>query len=468
VLNLQKINEGKMKLPQILSIYFNEETENETGKITKLLENEFEFTEMSYDSDISEYLFVNEPDICILSFAKLRNEVEKNVKFIAERFPQILILIYSQNITSAVTKKLSAVGANGFISQTDKKSDILHKIKSLIKQKNGQNSVVKELGKKHILRKIIGKSPLFTAELEKLPIYAECDVCVLIVGETGTGKELIARSLHYLSPRTNKPFVPVNCGAIPVDLIENELFGHEKGAYTSAAFSQKGLIQEANGGTLFLDEIDSLPLNSQVKLLRFLQDKEYRLLGSTKLHKADIRIIAASNSNLEQLSAEGKFRLDLYYRLNVMQIFLPPLKDRIDDILPLANHFSAKYSKEFNKPLYEIEPAAIQKLQFHDWKGNVRELENVIERAVLLTKNDKILASDIFLGQTKKESFQETFQTAKAKVVEKFEKSYIRQILTNCNGNISQAAKAAGKDRRAFFELIKKYQINVDKFRLQK
>jgi two-component system, NtrC family, response regulator GlrR len=459
-----------MTLPQILSIYFDEQPKNETGKITNLLaKTDSQVTERLYDSDILTYLSENKTDICLLYFCgKLCIEVEKTVKIIVERFPQIPIIICLQSVESAVTKKLSDAGATDFISLTAEKQEVLHKIQHLIKQKNKQNSVVKEIGKKHILRKIIGKSPLFASELEKLPIYAECDVCVLIVGETGTGKELIARSLHYLSPRTNKPFVPVNCGAIPVDLVENELFGHEKGAYTSAAFSQKGLIQEANGGTLFLDEIDSLPLNSQVKLLRFLQDKEYRLLGSAKLHKADIRIIAASNSNLEQLSSEGKFRLDLYYRLNVMQIFLPPLKERIDDILPLANHFLAKYSKEFNKPLYEIEPAAIQKLQFHDWKGNVRELENVIERAVLLTKNDKILTSDIFLGQTKKESFQETFQTAKAKVIEKFEKSYIQQTLTKCSGNISQAAKAAGKDRRVFFELIKKHHINIEKFRLQK
>jgi two-component system, NtrC family, response regulator GlrR len=458
-----------MKLPQILHIYFAEKTDDKFSQVFNCLPaKEFRLIRKQYYSEFQEYLAANEIDVCILSFCKTHLiEVEKTIKIISAEFPQITILVCTENTESAVSNLLT-FGASGFISQTADKTEVLQKLQSLLKEKNKQNSFVRDVRKKHILRKIIGKSPLFIEELEKLPIYAECDVSVLIVGETGTGKELIARSLHYLSFRTNKPFVPVNCGAIPADLVENELFGHEKGAFTSAAFSQKGLIQEANGGTLFLDEIDSLPLNSQVKLLRFLQDKEYRSLGSTKLHKADIRIIAASNSNLEQLSSDEKFRLDLYYRLNVMQIFLPSLRERIDDIPLLVNHFLAKYSKEFNKPLYEIEPLAIQKLQFHDWKGNVRELENVIERAVLLTKNDKILTSDIFLGQQKKEGFHETFQTAKAKVIEKFEKSYIQQILTKCSGNISHAAKAAGKDRRAFFELIKKYQINVEKFRLQK
>jgi two-component system, NtrC family, response regulator GlrR len=459
-----------MNVPIILHTYFAENCESFISKSLNTLHSaKFQVVEKKYDADFHNYLRQNEPDICIFSFHYGNlNDVKKTIKTISFHFPKTSILIYPNQIDANEISELLAIGAADSISQNADITEVINKTEYLIQQKNEHSNFINDIRKKHILRKIVGKSPLFVAELEKLPIYAEYDVSVLILGETGTGKELIARSLHYLSPRTEKPFVPINCGAIPSELVENELFGHEKGAYTSATFSQKGLIKEANGGTLFLDEIDSLSLNSQVKLLRFLQDKEYRSLGSAKLHKADIRIIAASNSNLEQLSSEGKFRLDLFYRLNVMQILLPSLKERIDDIFPLANHFLAKYAKEFNKPLYEIEPLAFEKLQFHDWKGNVRELENVIERAVLLTKNNKISAADIFLGQTKKEILQETFQTAKAKVVERFEKSYIQQTLSKYSGNISQAAKAAGKDRRAFFELMKKYQINVDKFRLRK
>ncbi len=186
------------------------------------------------------------------------------------------------------------------------------------------------------LQKLIGKSPVFTAEINKIPILAKVDVSVLISGETGTGKEMAARAIHYLSERADKPFVPVNCGAIPVELLENELFGHDRGAFTGASDCRSGVIQEAEKGTLFLDEVDSLPLLAQVKLLRFLQDKEYRPLGSTKAMKGDVRIIAASNAHLESAIAAGTLRRDLYYRLNVVPMLLPALRHRADDIMVLA------------------------------------------------------------------------------------------------------------------------------------
>ncbi|MBC7901551.1 MAG: sigma-54-dependent Fis family transcriptional regulator [Saprospiraceae bacterium] len=326
--------------------------------------------------------------------------------------------------------------------------------------------VISKAKEKFGLQKIIGKSPVFLSEINKLPKIARCDASVLITGETGTGKEIVARAIHYLSSRADKPCVPINCGAIPSELVENELFGHERGSFTGALYAQKGLISEADGGTLFLDEIDSLTLNSQVKLLRFLQDKEYRPLGAVKTRKANVRIVAASNHDLEELVEKEKIRPDLYYRLNVMQVILPALRDRAEDIALLARHFLEIYAREFMRPAGSIEPDALLMLQGYNWPGNVRELENVIERAVLLGENEAIAASDIRLTDSKMEKLGDSFRTAKAKVVAGFEKSYIQKILGAYQGNITQAAKAAGKNRRAFFELIRKYRINVDRFRL--
>lgn len=375
------------------------------------------------------------------------------------------VLLCAQDIHSEKLFKLLAAGIDDFAVAPFKKEDVLLRLRRLLQKNTLRDKLIKKSKEKIGLKRIIGKNPAFVGEINKLPVFAKCDVSVLITGETGTGKEIIARAIHYLSERADKSFVPINCGAIPNDLMENELFGHEKGAFTGALYSQKGLLSEADGGTLFLDEIDSLPLISQVKLLRFLQDKEYRPLGSTKPQKADVRIIAASSRNLEELVESEKIRADLYYRLNVMQVILPPLRERPEDIPLLARHFLEKYSLEFKKEINAIEPDALLRLQNSDWRGNVRELENIIERAVLLCESDKISLSDLKLTASKKEKPEQSFQTAKAQAVERFEKSYLQKILEIYQGNISQAAKVAGKNRRAFFELIRKHRINVDNFK---
>ena len=251
---------------------------------------------------------------------------------------------------------------------------------------------------------------------------------VLIAGETGTGKELVARAIHYLSPQANKPFVPVNCGAIPAELAENELFGHEQGAFTGAHSRQLGLIQEANEGTIFLDDIDCLPLSVQMKLLRFLQEKEYRRLGSTQRQIAHVRVIAASNTSLEAKVTAGGFRQDLYYRLKIVTFHLPPLRQRPEDIVSLAHHFRAKYAAEFEKPVTGFAEAALQKLCVHHWPGNVRELENVIAGAVVLCKRSLLTGQDLILGHNT-QAIQESYQQAKKKVVDEFEKRYVQSLL---------------------------------------
>ena len=219
---------------------------------------------------------------------------------------------------------------------------------------------------------IIGANPVFCAEVKKLSRTASCDASVLIIGETGTGKEVFARTIHHLGERSGKPFIPVNCGAIPVDLVENELFGHERGAYTGASISHVGLIGEAASGTLFLDEIDSLPLMAQVKLLRFLQEREYRPLGSSKTLRADVRIISASSTDLRKAFAAGQLRQDLFFRLNVVTINIPPLRERLEDIIPFAGHFLRRYALKFDKPAREFSQAAVIKLMNYHWPGNVR------------------------------------------------------------------------------------------------
>jgi len=331
-----------------------------------------------------------------------------------------------------------------------------------------QERLMKEGLKQRLgMKRIIGDSPAFLKEVEKLPLVAQCDASVLISGETGTGKEVCARAIHYLSPRSDKPFVAVNCGAIPADLVENELFGHERGAYTGAASAQEGVIREADGGTLFLDEVDSLPLAAQVKLLRFLQEKEYRPLGSAKTRKANVRIVAAANVDFEEAVRAGRLRQDLYFRLNVIPLNIPPLRDRQEDVLLLAHHFLRRYAAELNRPPMTLAPDASGLLLQHDWPGNVRELEHVIERTVVLTESPVIRAADLLLTRKVEADSEESFREGKRRIVAQFERSYIQRLLVAYDGNISRAASAARKNRRAFWELIRKHRIDVSEFKLE-
>jgi DNA-binding NtrC family response regulator len=313
------------------------------------------------------------------------------------------------------------------------------------------------------LQHIVGESPAIVALIQQIPAIAKYDVSLLIFGETGTGKEVFARAVHYCSPRAGKPFIPVNCGAIPVDLLENEFFGHEAGAFTSANSSSRGVIKEADEGTLFLDEVDCLPPLAQVKLLRFLQDGQFRPLGCASICSADVRITAASNANFAEALESGRFRKDLYYRLNVLSLTLPPLRQREDDILLLARHFLAKYSSKYRTPAREFSPAALQKLLCYDWPGNVRELENVIQRAVVLADHAIVEAHAICTsdGCTGDDLESQRYRQLKSKAIDRFEQTYVRRLLLIHGGNITKAAQGAGKDRRAFWELMRKHGITA-------
>jgi DNA-binding NtrC family response regulator len=286
----------------------------------------------------------------------------------------------------------------------------------------------------------------------------------LIAGETGTGKELVARAIHSCSDRQAKPFIPVNCGTLPDHLFENELFGHTKGAFTDASSTEKGLVAEAEGGTLFLDEIDTLSASAQIKLLRFLQHREYRPLGSSKSRIADVRIIAATNTDLWQHVQAKSFREDLYHRLNVLSLTVPPLRERAADISLLAKHFLTVYSKQHHREVLSFAPGALQKLVAYSWSGNVRELEGVVQRAVLLASAPVLQYEDIDLPVMHNGIVKETFHVAKAQAVEQFEHNYLVGLMVAHQGNISQAAKTAGKDRRTLQRLLHKYSLGRHAF----
>lgn len=313
---------------------------------------------------------------------------------------------------------------------------------------------------------LVGESVCFQQALEKVSQLACSDATALILGETGTGKELFARAIHYHGPRKGKPFIPVNCGALPDQLLENELFGHTRGAFTDAFCQQDGLVAEAEGGTLFLDEIETLSLLAQTKLLRFLQDRAYRPLGMPKGKIADVRILAATNADLRQRVAEKHFREDLYYRLNVLSLSVPSLRERIEDIPLLATHFLQRYNRpEQNGPVYLSSPA-LQKLLAHSWPGNVRELEGVMQRA-LLSASSGILQPenlDVPLPYYKITSVAVSLRQAKDSAVREFERTYLTTLLAASRGNVTHAAKAAGKERRAFQRLLRKYGLDRDAF----
>lgn len=320
------------------------------------------------------------------------------------------------------------------------------------------NTSIQLLKEKLGLKQLIGESPNFVEQLQKIPKIAACDVSVLITGETGTGKELVARAIHYLSPRSSQPFVPVNCGAIPMELVENELFGHEQGAFTGAVSSRQGVVHEADGGTLFLDEVDCLPALAQVKLLRFLQEGEYRSLGSQKIQTANVRIIAATNLDLGNVLENKTVRHDLYFRLNVIEIKLPPLRERKADISSLSIHFLDKYASKFRKQITGISPDTMQALLMYNWPGNIRELENAIERAVVLSEGLVIEPDAILLPKLEPHT---SFRELKNCVVSQFERSFVANLLEVYKGNLSEASKAAGTSRRTLERLKQKHLIEM-------
>jgi DNA-binding NtrC family response regulator len=316
------------------------------------------------------------------------------------------------------------------------------------------------------LGKLIGDAPAFRRAIATVRIVAECDAAVLVSGETGTGKELVARAIHYLSDRAAEPFVAVNCGSLTDSLLEDELFGHERGAFTDAQQRRTGLIAQAERGTLFLDEIDALTSRGQVALLRVLQDKVYRPLGSQREYQAQVRFVAATNADLGPMVEAGAFRADLYYRLCVFAIALPPLRERPDDILKLAVHFLAKHAPHDAGGGPTLSVAAEAMLQECAWPGNVRELENAMIRAARLCETGRIDVDHLGLSAPAAPpdafhwpSLSGNFAVRKAQILRSFEQEYLVHLMRDAGGNVTRAARTAGKDRRDLGKLLKKHGL---------
>ncbi|MDO8357121.1 MAG: sigma-54 dependent transcriptional regulator [Nitrospirota bacterium] len=314
-------------------------------------------------------------------------------------------------------------------------------------------SLVNEL---YGMENIVARSPAMQRLLQQVVQVADSDATILLFGETGTGKEVFARVIHSNSRRNKGPFIALNCAAIPEALFESELFGHVRGAFTSAHGAKRGLFQCANGGTLFLDEIGEMPLSMQVKLLRAVQEREVREVGSETTTKIDVRIIAATNKDLGEAVKNGSFRNDLFYRISVVPLFIPPLRDRRDDIPLLAQHFLTASAKRANKDLRGFTPAALNRLLTHPWPGNVRELENVIEKASVMTRQDMITPDLLPSMGTSPDAPLKPLTEAK----EEFEKTYLKNVLQLTGGNISRAAQFAGRYRADFYKMLKKYGLH--------
>ena len=314
---------------------------------------------------------------------------------------------------------------------------------------------------------LTGTSVAWLAILRLVRRIAAYEATALIEGETGTGKELVARAIHYLGPRRDFPFIPLNCGALPDTLVESELFGHERGAFTDARERRGGLVAEARGGTLFLDEVEAMSARTQVVLLRFLQDQTYLPLGGRVVAKADVRVVAASNADLAQEVEHGRFRRDLRFRLDVLHVHLPPLRERAGDVTLLAQTFVERFSRAHQRGPHRLAPASLLALEAHDWPGNVRELESLILREFLLheTASDELT---VVIGPTSpiEQASPAAFKKAKAHAVAEFERTYLQQLLACTRGNMSLAARLSGKDRSALNKLVKKHGIATGLFRV--
>jgi two-component system response regulator AtoC len=377
----------------------------------------------------------------------------------------IMMSAYGTLDTAIEAMKL---GAYDYISKPFKPDEIILTLKKAEERERLRREnlfLKKEVQKEYSFENIISKNERMRQIFDTIQKVAKYKSTILIAGESGTGKELVAKAIHFNSDRSDHPFIPVNCGAIPENLLESELFGHTKGSFTNAVRTKKGLFEEADGGTMFLDEIGELPLQLQVKLLRVLQDGEIRRIGDSKAITIDVRIIAATIKDLDKEVREGKFRDDLFYRLNVLPIKIPPLRDRKEDISILVDHFIHKYSRELNKPIEGITPEALNPLLNYNWNGNVRELENVIERAIVLTESKQIQVDNlpIEIQNPREESRLSLLndELSIKKASRYLEIDLIKKALNKTKGNHTHAAKLLEISHRALLYKIKEYGIEV-------
>lgn len=415
-------------------------------------------------------LLSNKPFDLVLTDLRMSDmngiDVLKKVK---EMGPDIEVIIITGYGTIKSAIEAIRYGAYDYVEKPFSPEELLNVVRRSLERRKLilENTRLKQqVQSLYRVENIVGNSKAIQRVFNLIATVASTESTVLITGESGTGKELVARAIHYNSPRREGPFIVVDCGTIPDNLMEAELFGYTKGAFTGATETQKGLIETAKRGSLFFDEIGNLNLNLQAKLLRLIQEREFRMVGGRELIKADIRIIAATNKDLLSLVKEGTFREDLFYRLNVFPIYMPPLRERKEDIPVLSDHFLKKYNRESGKNVTNISAEAMKKLFFYDWPGNIRELENVIHRAVILSSGDTLRSEDIIISGMEDikipknlRELKETKKRLKARSIEGIERSFILDALSRNNWNISRAAEEVGMQRTNFHSLMRKYGI---------
>jgi DNA-binding NtrC family response regulator len=409
-------------------------------------------------------------DLVLLDFALPDRNGLEILADIRSRDPQLAVIMITAYGTVDNAVRAIQKGATNFIQKPWDNEKLLADVRAAVARHRAEEEnqqLKRALKQRYNFENIIGKSEAMLRIFDLVGQVAASRSTVLIQGESGTGKELIAKAIHANSPRKNQPFVPVNTGSMPTDLLESTLFGHVKGAFTSAISSKKGLFEVADGGTIFLDEIGTMSLETQSKILRVLQDRKFMHLGGVQEIHVDVRVIAATNIDLKVLTREGKFREDLFYRLNVITVDLPPLRNRTEDIPLLVNHFLAKFSTENSKPARQISPEALRPLMDYGWPGNVRELENVMERAVVLSNGPVVgidLLPDAVVGRgSPARMFDHQSDASLFEIVEDCERRLIVDMLEKCSWNQTEAAERFHVPLSTLNQKIKRLNIEIRK-----
>ncbi len=444
-------------------ILIADDEKNMVWAMKKALNNEQYIIITAYNGEEAvEKVKSEEPNLVLLDLRMPKKDgmmALKEIKKINQNIPVIMITAHGTMESAIETMKM---GALDYISKPFDVEELKVYIRKAldIDKMNKQIEYLTEQLKNNTGKVIIGDSPKMKDILQMVDRVAKSNASILITGESGTGKELIANAVHYSSNRSGNPYIKVNCGAIPENLIESELFGHEKGAFTGDINKKLGRFERADGGTIFLDEVGELSLATQVKLLRVVQEKEIERVGGSEVLKIDVRVLAATNRDLEKMIEKGTFREDLYYRLNVIPLELPPLRERKDDIPFLVQYFIAKYCKEMGRELIELNEEAMDILIQYKWKGNIRELENVIERLAILSKGRCITKEDIPKDMYLKEAESQDFILTDDGInLEEVEKSLINQALVKTDNNRTKAARLLSITRHTLLYRMEKYNI---------
>ena len=424
----------------------------------------FEIRLLKKNTEISSTLHTFNPHLIISEIRIGRSDWRILLSEIraCQLFIPTLLLVSMEAIDEVI--EAMREGTEDFLLKPVDPKALLFRVKKVLETKNLRNELYNYQSELHFPRDqdyIVGTSQKIQALLGQILKVAITDAKVLITGETGTGKELIAKAVHYNSHRANKPFVKVNCSASPKQLMENQFFGHVKGSYTGADKTVKGLYEEADGGTIFLDEIADLPLALQGKLLKVLEYGEFQKVGGNDTVRVDVRNLAATNKDLRAEIKEGRFREDLFHRLNSFPIYAPPLRERKEDIPLLVHHFLRLYRKELNESLQGFTTSSIQKMLFYTWPGNIRELENRVRQAMINAEGTVVRPKDVLLDQRIKDSQFKSYKEAR----QEFESNYIRNVLQLTHGNVTEAARLAKKERKDFYDVMRKHCINPKEYK---